>query len=113
MTNPQNIIVIDSWDTTAFGIIAELNHDFDGLKSGSIIQSTVTGKEWRVKKRVLFYNTFNRQKKFLNEITTYVHASFDSIEEQVNSSKNILDKEEQNIYQYQLQTNWTQFQTER
>jgi hypothetical protein len=102
MTNPQTIHVIDSWDTTAFGVIAELQHDFEGLASGTIIKSTTTDKEWRVKKRVLFYHTFDRQKKFENEVTTYVHASFESIEKQILSSKNILDKEEQKVFQYQL-----------
>ena len=103
MTNPQTIQVFDSWQTTAFGVIAELHNDFDGLASGTIIKSTTRDKEWRVKKRILFYHTFDRQKTFSNELTTYVHASFDSIEKQVISSKNILDKEEQNVFQYQLQ----------
>jgi hypothetical protein len=103
MTNLQTIQVIDSWETTAFGVIAELHHDFDGLKTGTIIKSAKTDKEWRVKKRILFYHTFDRQKKFPNELTTYIHASFDSPEKQVISFKNILDKEEQNVFQYQLQ----------
>lgn len=103
MMSHQNIQVVDSWETTAFGVIAELHHDFDGLASGTIIRSTTKEKEWRVKKRILFYHTFDRQKKFSNELTTYIHASFDSLEKQVISSKNILDKEEQNIFQYQLQ----------
>lgn len=104
MTNLHTIQVVDSWEITAFGIIVELKHDFDGLASGTVIKSSATDEEWRVEKRVFFYHTFDRQKKFLNEVATYIHATFDSFEKQVVSSKAILNKEEHNIFQYQLQT---------
>jgi hypothetical protein len=103
MTTSKIIQIIDSWATSAFGVIAELQHNFKGLTSGTIIKSTTTDKEWRVKKRVLFYHTFDRQKKFVNEVTTYIHARFNSIEKQILSSENILEKEEKNVFQYQLQ----------
>jgi hypothetical protein len=103
MTSLKTIQIIDSWEITAFGVIAELHHDFDGLKTGIIIKSAMTDKEWRVEKRILFYHTFDRQKKFSNELTTYIRASFNNLEKQAISSKNILDKEEQNVFLYQLQ----------
>lgn len=102
MTNPQTIQVVDSWNTTAFGVIAELQHAFKGLANGIIIKSTTVDKEWRVKKRVLFYHTLDRQKKFAIEATTNIHSSFDSIEKKFQSTKKILDKEAQNVFQYQL-----------
>jgi len=92
-----------SWNITAFGIIAVLQHYFDGLQSDIIIKSTTTGNEWRVKKRVLFYHTADRQKKFPNESTTHIHLSFASIEKKLLSIRNILDREDQNMFQYQLE----------
>jgi hypothetical protein len=98
------IQVIESWDLTSIGIIAELRHQLDGLPSGFIIKSQTTGKEWVVKKRVLFYHTFDKQKQFVNETITYNHYSFESVDNMLISAKNILEKEEQNIFQYQLQS---------
>jgi hypothetical protein len=103
MTNTQTILVIESWDINAFGVIAELKHNLDGLTSGTIVKSISTGLEWQVKNRVLFYHALNKQKTFPNELTTYIHASFASIEKQVASAQNIIDKEEKDIFQYHLQ----------
>lgn len=103
MISPQTIEVIDSWDLTSGGIIAELRHQFDGLTTGSIIKSQTTDKTWRVKNRILFHHTLDKQKRFPNEITTYTHSSFGSVEDMMNSATNILNKEEGNIFQYQLQ----------
>lgn len=103
MTNPQHMKVIDSWNLTSIGIIAELCHFLDGLKSGLVIKSQSTGKEWRVKKRILYNHTYDKQKKFPDEAITYSHLSFESIEDQVVSARNIMDKEQQHIFEYRLQ----------
>src|SRR5689334_16082034 len=103
MTSPPIIQVIESWNTTTFGVIAELAHYLEGLPSGLIIKSTTTSEEWRVKQRVLYYHTFGKQRKFDVEAITYVHASFAGPENLFSSAKNILDKEEQNIFEYRLQ----------
>jgi hypothetical protein len=102
MTNHQTIQVIDSWDITT-GIIAELQHTLTGLDSGLVLRSQMTGKEWRIEKRILFYHVLDRQRKFINEKTTYMHLSFSSVDNMLTSAKNTLDKEDQNIFQYQLQ----------
>jgi hypothetical protein len=103
MTDHQTIQVVDSWDMTT-GIIAELKHTLNGLDSGLILKSQTTGKEWSVKKRILFYHVINRQKKFTNEATSYTHLSFASAENMLTSARNTLDREDQNIFQYQLQS---------
>ena len=103
MTDPETIQVIDSWDITLRGIIGELQHNLNGLASGSLIKSQTTNKEWRIKKRILFHHVLDKQRKFSNETTTYTHSSFGSVENMINSAKAIFDKEEQNIFQYQLQ----------
>jgi hypothetical protein len=104
MTNPRAIEVIDSWDLTSRGIIVELRHQLDGLTTGSIIKSQTSDKEWIVKNRILFHHTLDRQRRFPNEITTYTHSSFGSVDNMLSSAQNILDKEAENIFQYQLQT---------
>jgi rubrerythrin len=103
MTDTKTIHIIDSWDLTSIGIVVELKHQFNGLQSGLIIKSQSTGNEWRIKKRILYSHTNGKQKMFSNETTTQSFLSFDSIEKQISSAKNILDKEESNIFQYQLQ----------
>ena len=103
MTNNTTIQVIDSWDLTSIGIIAELKHSFNGLQSGIIIKSQSTGNEWRIENRILYNHTFSKQRIFLNETTTQSFLSFGSMEKQIVSAKNILDKEDNNIFHYQLQ----------
>lgn len=103
MTTPQIIEVIDSWDLTSRGIIADLRHQLEGLPPGSIIKSQTTGKEWRVNNRILFHHTLYKQRKFPNEITTYIRLSFASVDNMLASEKKILEREKQNIFQYQLQ----------
>lgn len=84
-------------------MIAELKHHLNGLQGGLIIKSQSTGDEWKIKHRILFSHTYGKQKTFTNEATTHSFLSFDSIEKQIVSAKNILDKEEDNIFQYQVQ----------
>lgn len=82
----------------------ELKHQQNGLESGFVIKSQTTGKEWRVKSRILFSHTIDKQKKFTNESTLFWHSSFGSVEDMLSFSKNILDKEGQGIFQYQLES---------
>lgn len=110
MTNRQTIQVVDSWNMTT-GVLVELKHELNGLETELVIKSETTGKEWRVKKRILFHHTADRQKKFPNEATAFTHLSFLSLEHMHTSAKNILDKEEQNIFQYQLQSLGPHFKT--
>lgn len=104
MKTSKDILVVDSWDITSYGIIAALSHSLNGLENGLIIKSVKTGQEWQVKKRLFFYHTSEKQRKFPTEVATYVHSKFDSIESQISSYKMILNKEDQHIFQYQLQS---------
>lgn len=104
MSTHSAIEIIECWSVTAIGVIAELKHQLAGLKSGTLLRSASTGEVWRIKTRLLFGHTYDDQKKFPEEIITYCHMSFESIEKRQVSARNILDKEEQHIYQYQLET---------
>ena len=103
MTNLNTIQVIDSWSLSSGIIVSELKHQFQGLASGLIIKSQTTDKEWKVKTRLIFHHAIEKQKKFLSETTVFVHSSFGSTEKMMDSAKKFLDKEEENIFQYQLQ----------
>lgn len=103
MTELKTILVVDSWDLSSIGIIAELKHQFDGLQSGLILKSQSTSNEWIVKNRIMYNHTYGKQKTFTNEKTTQSFVSFYSLEKQIISAKAILEKEESNIFQYQLQ----------
>ncbi len=103
MVIKDTILVINSWELRTIGIIAELNHEFNGLPPDSILKSTSTGNEWRVLNRILFNNSINEQKKFSNETIKHLHLSFGSIENMEASKEQILEKEKQNTFQYQLE----------
>src|SRR4029078_676893 len=95
----MNTEILISW----YVIIADLKHQLNGPASGSIIKSQATNKEWRVEERILFHHAMENQKRFPNETTTYTHGVFGSAEKMLNSAKNILDNEEQNIFHYKLE----------
>lgn len=103
MTNSAIIQVMDSWELTTVGIVVELRHHRNGLHSGLIIESPSTGEKWRVKYRILFSHTCEKQKIFAIETTTISFISFDSVENQMISAKNVLDKEDDNIFQYKVE----------
>lgn len=99
----DTILVINSWELRTIGIIAELNHELNGLPADSILKSTSTGNKWRVLNRVLFNNSIDEQKKLSNETITHLHLSFGNIENMEASKEQILEKEKQNTFQYQLE----------
>lgn len=99
----QNIEIIDSWNLSSPGIIAELKHHFNGLQSGLIVKSQSTNNTWKIEKRILYSHTNGKQKIFANEKTSHSILSFNSIDMQITSAEIILEKESHSIFQYQLQ----------
>src|SRR5690606_12928585 len=65
-------------------------------------KSETNNKEWKVRKRILFYHTMEKQKKFKGESITHSHFNFKTLEDRLVSANNILSKEADNIYQFQL-----------
>lgn len=103
MTENTIIQVIDSWELASFGIIVELKHLFNGIRSGTLIKSQSTGNEWRINKRIIYCHTYGKQKLFSNETTALSLMSFDNLEKQIASANTKLNKEENYIFHYQLQ----------
>ena len=56
------------------------------------------------KNRLLFYHVIDKQIKFDDETTIYVHLKFLTTENMFESEKNILQKEQNNIFQYSIGT---------
>jgi len=98
MTNSPFIEVIESFDLTTLGIIAELRHFYFGLPEGTRLKSETHDKEWMVKRRILFYHTMVNQKKFKGESITHSHLKFETLEDRLASANHILGKENDHIY---------------
>jgi hypothetical protein len=98
----QPIEILDSWNVTGQGIIVELKHQEKGLPQGARLISRQTGRQWTVKSRLFFNHTLDRQRKFSNESESFMHLAFNPIDNLEKSKTNILNKEEQGIYQYAL-----------
>jgi hypothetical protein len=103
MNDTQILEVLDSWNIEAIGVVTEIKHELEGIATGTIVKSQKTNLEWRVKKRLVFSHTSQQQKKFPNEITTLTYVRFENPQKQSESAKNILAKEEKNIFSYLLQ----------
>jgi hypothetical protein len=103
MINQNEALVVTSYNITGRGVIADIQHVRQGLPPGTELYSQESGKEWRVKNRLLFSHTDQEQQVFPNEEPAYAHFSFRSVEDAFNPKKAILDREAQQIYQYTLQ----------
>lgn len=102
MSIHNTIHVINSFNLSSAGIIADLQHTMNGLGEGSIIKSLTSGKEWKVIKRVIFNHTTDIQKVFASESTIVFYLSFGNMESKQKPREEILERELQNIFQYQL-----------
>jgi hypothetical protein len=98
------ITVINSWTIQKQGIIAELKYQGAGLPKGTRLVSKQSGIEWLVKGRLIFYHTFELQKRFSNETEIQMHFTFNPKENKDRSQKTIFDNEAQGIYQYLIES---------
>jgi hypothetical protein len=96
--------VTETFSIRGLGLLAELQHNENGLRKGIILRSE-NGAEWTVKSRVFYSHAGIRQKKFECEIESLMISRFVSIENREASAKKIIQKEEQNIYSYFLKKN--------
>lgn len=92
--------VEDSFKITGRGIIIALQHNQEGLKRETRLESLATGHIWEVKARIIFDHTENEQKRFDYENIEFMLLSFKTIEDRNKSKTKILLKEASNLYQY-------------
>ena len=96
------IKVIDSWKIKGIGIIADLQHSFDGLSSGTILISTKSNFEWKVMDRRIFSHSSEYQKRFKSENEGINFLKFKTLVDRKESLKKIMKNENACIFQYRI-----------
>ncbi len=99
----SEVLILKSFDITGRGIIAEIQHNRQGLPPGTELQSRINGRIWKVKHRLVFNHIYNKHRLFDNEEIGYSHFAFRSPENREKSGTDILNKEAEGIYQYSLE----------
>lgn len=103
MPGNNSIEVIDCWMITLREImLADLKHSKGGLPAGTKIISPKSGKEWSIKHRLISGHIGTKHKKFSNESELAIYFSFGSPEKQEASVKDVVEKEKQGIFHYQI-----------
>jgi hypothetical protein len=98
----NRITIIESWEIPNRFFIAEIKHDLEGLKEGTILVSKKSGLRWKLQKRIVHSHTVNGQKKFEIETLQYVRSSFKSPEQMEESISKILEQEKNGIFNYTI-----------
>ncbi len=93
------VTVKTSFKMTEGGVIAELNHQEDGLPQGSLLTSNQSGNAWSVKSRIVFSHA-PKQKEFENENCEAMFPSFSSAKKRLASEKQIMEKERKGTFMY-------------
>jgi hypothetical protein len=102
MKNDSEALIMKSFDIIGRGIIAEIQHNRQGLPPGTELQSRINGRIWKIKNRLVFNHTYDEHRLFDNEEIEYSHFAFRSFENLGKSGTDILNKEAEGIYQYSL-----------
>ena len=95
-----NVTVKTSFKLTEGGIIAELNHQEDGLARGTVLISENDGQTWKVQSRIVFAHTEPKQRDFESEERETMFPSFSSTKKRLASTRQILEKEAAGTYMY-------------
>jgi hypothetical protein len=103
MIKEKNLKILECWNITGRGIIAELQYNGKGLPEGTILKSSQKNIQWKIKNRLLFNHTLDKQKRFPNEKEIIMRFHFRPIENLEKSEKDIQNKEEKGIYQYEIE----------
>lgn len=91
----KKVTVIESFNIIGRGISLELQHQENGLLKNTILFSEQTSKKWKIKSRIIH---FDSQKKFEIENIEIEFLSFTNLDKREGSEKNILDRESENIF---------------
>lgn len=97
--------IIDAWDTSTVGIIAELENQFGGLAYGSVLKSLRSGYSWTVYKRIIPGFVADEVTRYENEAESLMHFRFSSVLAAESAKQQWLAKDNKHIFQYQLEPN--------
>lgn len=94
--------IVQIWKLSSGIVIAEIQHAQNGLPAETVIENE--GERWKIVHRMVFSHVGEQHQKFENETTQISILSFKSTEARESSRKNILDKEQEGIFQYSLRS---------
>ncbi len=86
------------------GIVLELQHTLLGLQQGTILIAKSSNLKWKISARILFNHAVHQQKHFKCESVEYSLFSFSSLEKRNKSIQAIVNKENQGIFQYMIES---------
>lgn len=98
----KELTIIHSLNITGRGIYLELQHQESGLAKDTVLLSKLseqTNKKWKIRARIIH---FGSEKKFEIETLEVNFLAFTSVEKRISSEKNILDRENKNIFWYSV-----------
>lgn len=94
------LFVKQGFNISKNGVVAEIQHSYNGLPNGTFLQSTISNKIWEIKGRLTFSHVEHLQVLFGNETLSPMLMSFASAEQLEKSKAEILESEKANIFQY-------------
>src|SRR5262245_29269885 len=97
----KHVTVIESFKFSPPDIDADIQHSFDGLVHGTILQSQITSKKWKIVARIIFIQV-EGTKRFKNEKEFFQRFTFRPAENIEIFEQKIKEKEGQSIYTYQI-----------
>jgi len=105
MKSEKTIKILDSWNISGFGIIAEVENIHDGLPKGTILKSQKTELTWIVESRIVETLAIDKLTRFPNETETSIHLNFKTVSNLEKTKERIVERNQNRIFQYHLKPN--------
>lgn len=102
-SKPEILQVIDSFQISNLGNIVFIKNDNQilGLKNGTVLKSKHSNKSWFVKNRIIEFPSI--ETAFENETIINSFLNFSNIENRIIAEKNATERNNNNIFQYQIE----------
>ncbi|PZX37820.1 hypothetical protein LX97_02915 [Nonlabens dokdonensis] len=101
----KTIKILDTWNISGFGIIAEVENIHDGLSKGTILKSQETELTWIVESRIIETLAIDKLTRFPNETETPIHLNFKTVSNLDKTKEKIVERNQNRIFQYHLKAN--------
>ncbi|PTX58392.1 hypothetical protein C8N46_11437 [Kordia periserrulae] len=105
MKSEKKIKILDSWNISGFGIIAEVENVQDGIPKGTILKSQESELTWIVKSRIVETLAIDELTRFPNETETPIHLNLKNVSSMEKTKERIVEKNLNRIFQYHLEPN--------
>ena len=88
----KTIKILDSWNITGFGMIAEVKNFHNGLPKGTILKSQDTELTWIVESRIIETLAMDNLTRFPKETETSIHFNYKTVSNMEKTKERILEK---------------------